>query len=190
MIYDSARAPKEILPLWNEWAKEDGFDGIVFVGTVPYDVDIQPYLAAGYNAMIKNRLLELSSERNTHFWKRQMFKLNKNYLNRPCEKFEYKEIQHLLFNPVEDALETMIPSLIPNYDHSPRSGRFGPIFHNATPELFEKQCRQVFEVVSKKENPFVMLRSWNEWGEGNYVEPDMKYGHGYLEALRRAIKET
>lgn len=189
MIYDSARAPKEILTLWNEWAKEDGFDGIFFVGNVPYDVDIEPYLAAGYNAMIKNRLLELSSERNTHFWKRQMFKLNKNCLNRPCEKFEYKEIQHLLFNPVEDALETMIPSLIPNYDHSPRSGRFGPIFHNATPELFEKQCRQVFEVVSKKENPFVMLRSWNEWGEGNYVEPDMKYGHGYLEALRMTLSD-
>ncbi|MDE6878809.1 MAG: glycoside hydrolase family 99-like domain-containing protein, partial [Odoribacter sp.] len=35
----------------------------------------------------------------------------------------------------------------------------------------------------------VFLRSWNEWGEGNYVEPDLKFGRGYLEALKEAIQE-
>jgi hypothetical protein len=31
------------------------------------------------------------------------------------------------------------------------------------------------------------LKSWNEWGEGNYMEPDLKYGKGYIKALRLAI---
>ena len=32
-----------------------------------------------------------------------------------------------------------------------------------------------------------MVKSWNEWAEGNYLEPDLKYGHQYLQALRNAI---
>ena len=35
----------------------------------------------------------------------------------------------------------------------------------------------------------IFLRSWNEWAEGNYVEPDLKYGHGFLEAIKKNIIE-
>jgi hypothetical protein len=38
------------------------------------------------------------------------------------------------------------------------------------------------------EHQILFLKSWNEWGEGNYVEPDLKYGHGYIQALRSAIE--
>ena len=34
----------------------------------------------------------------------------------------------------------------------------------------------------------LFLRSWNEWGEGNYVEPDSLYGHGFLDAIKNEIK--
>lgn len=34
-----------------------------------------------------------------------------------------------------------------------------------------------------------MLRAWNEWGEGNYIEPDLKYGHGWIQAVRKALTE-
>ena len=38
-----------------------------------------------------------------------------------------------------------------------------------------------------KEHRIVFLKSWNEWGEGNYVEPDLKYGRGFLEVLKQEI---
>ena len=41
-----------------------------------------------------------------------------------------------------------------------------------------------------EQEQIVMVKSWNEWGEGNYMEPDLKYGHGYIDALREAIDET
>ena len=37
------------------------------------------------------------------------------------------------------------------------------------------------------EHKILFLRSWNEWGEGNYVEPDLKYGHGFLDAIKECI---
>lgn len=45
-------------------------------------------------------------------------------------------------------------------------------------------------MVEKKqpEHKILFLRSWNEWAEGNYMEPDLKFGHGYLDALAEVIK--
>ena len=88
-----------------------------------------------------------------------------------------------------DKDENVIPTLIPNFDHSPRSKRAGLILNNSTPKLFQKHCEEIFENIRGKHNNLVWLRSWNEWGEGNYMEPDLKFGHGYLDALREVIEE-
>lgn len=40
----------------------------------------------------------------------------------------------------------------------------------------------------KQEHKIIFLKSWNEWGEGNYMEPDLEYGDAYLKALQEAVK--
>ena len=51
-------------------------------------------------------------------------------------------------------------------------------------------CGEVLDAVSNKpiEKRFVFLKSWNEWGEGNYMEPDLKYGKGFIEELSKCLK--
>jgi len=39
-----------------------------------------------------------------------------------------------------------------------------------------------------EDKQIIFLKSWNEWGEGNYMEPDLEFGHGYIDALRQAIE--
>ena len=50
---------------------------------------------------------------------------------------------------------------------------------------------EVVEIVKNKqpEHRIIFLKSWNEWAEGNYMEPDLRYGHGYLDALRDVVVE-
>ena len=79
--------------------------------------------------------------------------------------------------------------MLPNWDHTPRSGYNGDLYTNSTPDLFEKHCEQLLSIVKgkRKDRQIAFLKSWNEWGEGNYMEPDLKYGKGYIKALRQAI---
>ena len=80
---------------------------------------------------------------------------------------------------------------MPQWDRSPRSGNKEGIYINATPEHFKHHIEDALKVIANKqpEHKILILRSWNEWGEGNYVEPDLKYGHGFLNALKNCINE-
>ena len=103
-------------------------------------------------------------------------------------RFAYEKV-------VVHALETMpddprfLPCVLPNWDNTPRSGPRGVVFENASPQLFERYlAKAVAKVVGRPaEQKIVFLKAWNEWAEGNYVEPDAQYGHGYLDAIRNVV---
>ena len=100
-----------------------------------------------------------------------------------------KAIRHSVFE--EDFRDYVYPTMMPNWDHTPRSGSGGTVLHNSTPELFEIHAKSILSTVNKKteSHKMVFLKSWNEWGEGNYMEPDLKFGRGYINALKKALKE-
>ena len=105
--------------------------------------------------------------------------------------FDYKKIIKYLFVP-EDRWENVYPTILPNWDRSPRSGKEANIYHDSTPENFRTHLRDALDIVKDKndEHKILFLMSWNEWGEGNYVEPDLKYGHGYLNVIKEELNNT
>jgi hypothetical protein len=40
------------------------------------------------------------------------------------------------------------------------------------------------------EHKIIFIKSWNEWAEGNYIEPDLKWGKACLETLKRELDRT
>lgn len=81
----------------------------------------------------------------------------------------------------------------PSWDNTARrTNIWATIFKNSTPAMFEKWCAGKllkFTPYSKEEN-FFFVNAWNEWAEGNHLEPDQKWGRQYLEALKRALKDV
>ena len=108
----------------------------------------------------------------------------------PIQKYDYKRLSTLLFTE-EDKLEDVHPTIIPNWDRSPRAGKRATIWYNYKPEYFKKQVELACDLIKNKppEKRILFLMAWNEWGEGNYMEPDLQYGHGYINALREALEE-
>ncbi len=85
------------------------------------------------------------------------------------------------------------PCISPGFDNSPRRiGRTFLSFTETTPEnfkrwLFDGLCRETS--FKEEEENLVFINAWNEWAEGNYIEPDQKWGRAYLEATNEAISK-
>jgi lipopolysaccharide biosynthesis protein len=82
------------------------------------------------------------------------------------------------------------PCVVPNWDNTPRSGQRGFVFHGATPATFAPLMRRAVESVQARpaEERLVFVKSWNEWAEGNHLEPDRRFGRAWLEAVRAAVE--
>ena len=102
--------------------------------------------------------------------------------------FDYRMMYPQFMQEFEQSHNDVFPTLIPNWDHTPRSKEHGYLYTHSTPDEFYNHCEDVLSRISHKPETrrIVFLKSWNEWGEGNYMEPDLKYGHGYINALRKA----
>jgi len=79
------------------------------------------------------------------------------------------------------------PGISPMWDNSSRRiNQKATVFKNSTPALFKKWYqgkKDKFTPFSEEEN-FIFINAWNEWAEGNHLEPCQKWGKGYLEALK------
>ena len=75
------------------------------------------------------------------------------------------------------------------YVADPNGGYYCTIMSENTPEEFEKalQMSKDFLDAGKNRNKIVTLYAWNEWTEGGYLEPEKKYGYGYLEAIKKVF---
>ena len=81
------------------------------------------------------------------------------------------------------------PCVYPNWDNTPRSGRGGLALVGATPEKFRRNVVAAVETVRDRppQERLLWVKSWNEWAEGNHLEPDLRDGRGWLEALRDGL---
>lgn len=82
------------------------------------------------------------------------------------------------------------PCVVPMWDNTARRGRNFFAFTDSTPQLFKKWLIYSLqsENYSEEEN-FVFINAWNEWAEGNHLEPCIKWRHSYLEAVKESIEE-
>ena len=81
------------------------------------------------------------------------------------------------------------------WDNTPRYAEFGKadvVHRGNTPESFAAYLQQAKSYLEERpeQPPLILINAWNEWVEGAYLEPDMKWGYGYLEAVKKVMSGT
>ena len=104
--------------------------------------------------------------------------------------FDYaKSAERFMARPVPPY--PLIRAAMAAWDNSPRRGDRAHIFVNGSPEAYERWLRKIVQQTRHLkfgDERLVFINAWNEWAEGNYLEPDEEHGHAYLEATARAIR--
>lgn len=191
MIYKPLNMPdvELFIETWQRLAKENGLSGIHFVGqnNLPKISDDQILAINGIDAVNTVRLLEYTANRRS-FIRKAYDKVFRTLMNRPLV-YPYSIVRRYFLSQ-DNRKENSYPTIIPNWDHTPRSGREGFVLSGDTPSEFGKLVKEAVELVERKdpEHRIILIKSWNEWAEGNYMEPDLRWGHQYLEALYNQIK--
>ncbi len=189
-IYKSHLFPdmKKTIDIWRTEARKEGIElylcrmehankqGEKYL-KVGFDsaIEFQPYFKVGFKSAILNRLNTITEI----IVGKKKFPIVGNYgryVNSMCKRPlpNYKRF----------------PCVTPMWDNSARRvGKSFFAFHGSTPYLYKKwivNYLKKFTPYSKEENLF-FINAWNEWAEGNYLEPDQKWGKAYLEATKEAF---
>ncbi len=204
MVFNPYEIPDNelFIKTWRKLASENGLPGIHFVArseTSSNNADkfviesrkeqeerFQRCLSWGYDAIYSvpvQRIKIMDTHPVRLFAEKAM---NKLHLHPFLEKHNYKDIMPYLFDDW-DYKDNVYPMIIPHWDNTPRQGRKGYVYTNESPELFGRTIEMAMEYLDKKpfDRKILFIHSWNEWGEGAYMEPDLKYGFQYLEQVKK-----
>ena len=171
---------------WNECAKRDGFDGIFVVSMnicrenagksrwVNGEVDFVPNKCRA--EIMQNPFFLQPKAGKSLFWNRYAVrsasykKVNEKMLQTPHGKNQFRTV-------------------FVDFDDSPRRGIRAVITKGSTPRKFGKYLRKAIQKSKKEGNFYLFINAWNEWGEGNYLEPDTRHGYSYLRQIKRILQE-
>jgi len=118
--------------------------------------------------------------RRVKFLHRVLFRARRTLLGIPKFVRYERYSRHVIRNT--DLSDKVFPCILPHFDHSPRSGKRGLVLTDSTPDNIGKLLESLlirFKSVTTS-NKIIFIKSWNECGEGKYLEPDLKYGKRYL----------
>ena len=184
-----------LLKIWKDVAKENnieiqiinfvsfgGFD-TEFNKKFSYSVDFEPH--STINLYNKQRINKFAS-----FFQKVIYKLG--FRVKQKDKSDILDFQK--FNLIKKENDTfkvrngIIPCIIPGFDNSPRKRKNYLILKNNSPEKFRKQLKFTFSLLKKERNEnLLFINAWNEWAEGNHLEPCQKWGTQYLEVLKEEL---
>ena len=185
LIWDSLGIPdvKDFFNTWNELALQHELPGFYYIGFCRDIKHIEELKEIGYDSVCVDLLLKCKKEIP---WKSELKWKLYNHLNHPIPRqIEWNAYHKACVDFFKNNNDGIIPCIMPNWDHSPRSKNRGEILMNSSPENFAHLLKDIIEIKEHSKDPdnVVFIKSWNEWGEGNYLEPDQQYGLGYINAL-------
>lgn len=196
MIYRPSSIPniKEMVNIWRETAKLYGFDDLylgffwsnrdlAWKSPELYDLDFAAAFAPNF-ANIKKRRTIVEKVLN-----RTGFKVS---LTQKHDIYEYRTLVEFCKNLKYSVDYKLYPGITPMWDNYVRRQNGGAnIYLNSSPTLYKdwlQNLTEKFRPYSLEEN-FIFINAWNEWAEGNHLEPCEKWGMDYLNATKEILEK-
>lgn len=190
VIYKPLLIPNaaQFIEYWQKLAEKNDLPGIYFIGiaNIRYDgLDsaemLCRYMEMGFDAMTTINMFD----QGDGFWYKVKKHLCMKWLHLPdIRKYDFDIMQD-----ETDGIENVFPTIYPNWDHTPRSGHRGICVYDTSPSKWGKALQMMLSRIQHKpqNKRILFVKSWNEWAEGNHLEPDLRYGCQYLEELRNTL---
>ena len=186
---------ERVTDYWRQLASEAGFKGLHLIGiTLDPHWDPRKY---GFDAVtVSNAQPQFWLDWNRPLqktWRKIRFNsaltpLLHRFSPRPQHVYSYKEAVRQIALKAAGDWESF-PCIVPNWDNTPRSGNRGYVLHGSTPQLFKDHLRRALTEVQGRapDRRMIFVKSWNEWAEGNHLEPDLKWGMAYLKVVAEEL---
>jgi lipopolysaccharide biosynthesis protein len=176
--------PAAFVERWQAMAREAGLGGLYLLAEVSDLLGEGPkYETAAEDGFDAGVYIRFPVRRNA--WSVLKMRAARKLLRWP-ERYRYAT------RPIEPPVGIrgrLHPCVYPNWDNTPRSGRQGLVLTHSTPESFRPHVRAALDSVREQpqDERLLFIKSWNEWAEGNYLEPDLEHRHGFLEVLSEEL---
>lgn len=82
-----------------------------------------------------------------------------------------------------------VPTVLSGWDNTPRYKDRGFVFLDFNPKDFYNLTQTIFKSSIEKNKDFVMFKAWNEWAEGNVLEPSIKFESKILQIVEKIRRE-
>jgi len=191
---------EEMLSCWNRLAMENGFDGIEFAyqnvsyylsknrrdDLFSYAIEYQP----NWTLSLQNISTLQRIKKSLLLFVEKKMNLNlreKLQVFTKLKKIDYVTAWNFIIDSKPNT-KISVPCAFVDWDNTPRKGKRGLVAENANPTDFEKFfLKLLYKTKDEFKKDMVFVFAWNEWAEGGYLEPDEKYGCGYLQAIKNAL---
>ncbi len=182
--------PSKTVSLWRKLASEAGLPGLYLIAMrTGFDVASVNWIEKGFDAVLNYQ---------------PNFRILVDYINaqrrsgngsttaqQPLDAYiiDYETAWRLLSSDSRVSGD-IYDSVFPSWDNTARRMNSTPfIIANSSPYEYEKWLKFEIDKMSDRspEHRVVFLNAWNEWAEGNHLEPDIRFGRTYLEVTRQAV---
>jgi lipopolysaccharide biosynthesis protein len=171
---------------WQQLARDHGLPGLYLIaehGNADW-----PARRLGFDAFVLKPYF--MRRRDWVPWTQPATKLRNKLMDafgRPSV-FDYEQAMQY-FLP-DSAPADAIPCVLPNWDNTPRSGARGVVLANSSPEGFGRALDRAMTLHRARgdRDNLIFIKSWNEWAEGNHLEPCRQHGRAYLETLQQRLQ--
>lgn len=190
------RCRSRMFDTWQRLARENGFNGIYLIAM---DTHLgKDHCSQFYDAYMEFEPLNLI--KNDKSWRRYVQQWKCKHIDdidiKKCRirnkiwtqnVYSYSYLCRCLEKKAKNCDPKAFLGVFAGWDNTSRKDGEGSVVTGSNPKMFGENIGKMLRLSEKNSKEFLFLNAWNEWSEGAYIEPDKKYGYGYLKALKEAV---